>query len=445
MQSYTDAGQQHVLSFLNELTNSEQQEFLRHLSSVCPKRVMKIYQQAQQGVPDSVFSPIPLEFTIHSSETTKIMYDAGIQAIKDGTVCLLCLAGGQGTRLGSSAPKGCFDIGLPSHKSLFQLQAERLKRIQELAKGKVHFYIMVSGPTRKETESFFTEHDYFGLQVHFFEQGTLPAIDASGKFLMESKTKLALSPDGNGGIYHALSQGVLEDMKKKGIKYVHAYCVDNCLVKVLDPAFIGYNILNKCEIGAKTVAKISPDEPVGVCCLRDGKFSVVEYSEIPRSLSEQRNESGLVYGDANIANHFYTVEFLESLKVDLKYHIAHKKVPHINEKGVLVTPSTPNAVKLELFIFDVFHLAKRYSVFKVNRQDEFSPLKNKTGPDSADSSRKDIMKLHLRFLQSAGAQVDSKLFNDIDNGAVCEISPLKSYFGENLDVKTKITLPFILN
>jgi UDP-N-acetylglucosamine/UDP-N-acetylgalactosamine diphosphorylase len=236
--------------------------------------------------------------------------------IYHGQVAVLLLAGGQGTRLGSAAPKGCYDIQLPSGKSLFQLQGERILRLQQLASkqagmhalqrlmvGKsitIPWYVMTSGPTRKDTEAFFREKHFFGLDsahVIFFEQGVLPAFTPEGKIILEDADRVSVAPDGNGGVYAALRvSGVLEDMQKRGIAYIHAYCVDNCLVRVADPTFIGYCISKHAQCGAKVVRKIMPHEAVGVVCRMNGKFGVVEYSEISKENAEK-----VAYGHIDVA------------------------------------------------------------------------------------------------------------------------------------------------
>ncbi|CAO3659563.1 unnamed protein product [Umbelopsis ramanniana] len=358
------------------------------------------------------------------------------------------MAGGQGTRLGSSAPKGCYDISLPSGKTLFQLQAERILKVQELARARfqvkeqviVPWYIMTSGPTNGPTVAFFEKNNYFGLDksnITFFEQGTLPCLTMDGKILLEEKGKVAISPDGNGGIYRALhSKGVIASLKKRGIVYSHCYCVDNCLARVADPVFIGYTASKKSDCGVKVVGKSKPEEPVGVVCLKDKKYGVLEYSEISKELSEMRRPDGtLAFNAANIVNHLFSTAFLERVPDfadELEYHIAKKKIKHTNlESGELVEPKTPNGMKMECFVFDVFPYAHNLSVLEVARNEEFSPLKNApgSGSDCPETSRRDVLAQHSRFIEAAGGKIVAKDGESVE----VEVSPLVSYAGEGLE------------
>lgn len=235
------------------------------------------------------------------------------------------------------------------------------------------------------------------------------------------------------------SSTVLSDLAKRKVLYVHAYCVDNCLVRVADPVFLGYSIQKQADCAAKVVPKTSPTESVGVVACRGSKFSVVEYSEISAEQARRRDpETGeLSFRAGNIANHFYTTAFLnrvESFEEELAFHIARKKIPHVNlETGESVKPSKPNGMKLEMFVFDVFSFTERFAVLEVDRMEEFSPLKNApgTGTDDPETSRRDLLSQHKRFLEKAGAKVN--------DGVEIEISPLVSYAGEGLEsVKGKV-------
>lgn len=271
--------------------------------------------------------------------------------------------------------------------------------------------------------------------------GVFPCLTDDGKIMLDSPSRVAVAPDGNGGIYAGLraplstdpSSSVLQDMAKRGVEFVHAYGVDNCLVRVADPVFIGYCVSREADCGAKVVKKTDPTEAVGVIALRGDKFGVVEYSEIPREMSTAVNDDtgDLKFRAANIANHFYTRAFLESVasfETDMAYHVARKKIPTVDlSSGQTVRPTKPNGMKLELFVFDVFPFTRRFALLEVARETDFSPLKNApgTGSDDPDTSRTDLLNEHRRWLERAGAVVES----DVQ----VELSPLVSYAGEGLE------------
>ena len=454
---YTKAGQGHVFQFYDGLADEQKKHLVEQLQRTDPEFCNQIFKTATAPLAnqDTSLAPLPeasFDSTMTASpEKLKAWHAAGMKAIADSHAAVLLLAGGQGTRLGSSAPKGCYDIGLPSHKSLFQIQAERILRLQTLAgeNAVIPWYIMKMG---KATPDYFKEKNYFGINpqnIFFFEQGTLPAFTMEGKILLEGKGSVTEAPDGNGGIYASMKQGgVLADMKKRGIKYIHAYGVDNCLVRVADPTFFGYCITKNADCGAKTVRKSVPTEAVGVICLRGGKFNVVEYSEIDAKLAEQRKADGsLAYGAANIANHFYTLDFLNSVDAfthRMAYHVAKKKIKHVDvATGNEVNPDKPNGIKLELFIFDVFPFTERMAVLEADRREEFSPLKNAPGAgvDCPETSRADIMAQHVRFAKAAGALiVKGEEDKEAGEAVVFELGPLVTYEGEGLETMKGVTV-----
>lgn len=467
---YEAAGQGHVFTFWDQLTNEQKEQLAAQLDGLDVQRVNNVYAQAIAADAEAAeladraqeFKAIPRENAVETGApgqeaVASELRALGLKAVAANEAAVVLMAGGQGTRLGSSAPKGCYDIGLPSHKSLFQLQAERILRLQQLAaeaEGKpadgivVPWYIMTSGPTRKPTETFFAKNKYFGLEpenVVFFEQGTLPCLTNEGKIMLDSKASFATAPDGNGGLYAALrapvakgeSKSVVSDMKSRGTKYIHCYGVDNCLVRVGDPIFLGACIKSGVPIGVKTVTKTDPAESVGVVALRDGSFSVIEYSELPEALAQAEDPAApgqLAFRAANIVNHFYTYSFLAEdvprFEEKMAFHIARKKIPSLDlasDSGELVKPAKPNGMKLERFVFDVFpYVGLNLTVHEVPRQEEFSPLKNapNTGSDDPQTSRRDLLAQHARWLKAAGASLGS--------GVEVEVSPLVTYAGEGL-------------
>jgi len=416
----------------------------------------------------------------------------GLSLIGKGAVAFLLLAGGQGTRLGTSDPKGCYDIGLPSHKSLFQLMAERLRRVAELSKeasatpgekrmcsesATIPWYVMTSPQTDEATQSFFREHSFFGLDerdIFFFQQGTLPCLSLDGKILLETPCTVTSAPDGNGGIYrfpghsglplcHMLclslscqasaqrphhcpltrvmmgralqKSGALDDMRKRGVDVVHCSSVDNALVLAADALFIGYCDQLGADCGAKVCAKACAEEAVGVlCAAQEGGAKVVEYSELDPAAA---NETDTVTGElrlnaGNICNHFYKVDFLQmAAQLPTPFHVAKKKIPCVDDEGQTVTPSANNGIKLEMFIFDCFPHSKKFACAEVLREHEFGPVKNAPGSkvDSPDTARALLLELGRAHALAAGATISG-------NGGV-EISPLLSLHGEGLRERLK--------
>lgn len=442
---FQKAGQDHIFQWVGELSKEELSSFLKQLEAVDIEWLLQSFNSAREAAlgmtTTSCLQPTPLRNDDIIQAKVEVDWELGIRTIKEGKLGVITLAGGQGTRLGSTAPKGCYDIGLPSGSSLFELQALRIRKLASLAEvSQIPWYIMTSEATHMETVNFFKAKDYFGLKetsVRFFKQGELPALTEDGKLILKSKGSLALSPNGNGGVYSALlKEGILKELKEKNIEYLHMYCVDNLLVRPGDPSFIGACLKAKTDCGAKSIIKKDPKESVGIFCRRqsDGKIIVAEYSELDPSIAAQMDPKGgenLLYNQANIANHFFTLKFLQKVaESPLIIHLARKKIPSIDKegrrRGVEESSSPPlMGFKMEFFIFDVFEQAERAIVYQGERSEEFAPLKNAPGAeyDSPDYCREMLLNLHSKWLLQAGAQLNGKV----------ELSPLLSFSGEGLE------------
>jgi len=460
---YTIHHQEHVFNHYSSLDDEKKVHFLHQLSSI-PVDKLDYFLQAAKQEQDRIqqqedddgnegtlhIGPYtgPIGSALTNDSFASTVEPLGIQAIQKNQVAVVLLAGGQGTRLGFDGPKGIYDLGLHSGKTLFQLISERLVKLTQLVERQcgsatdVPFYIMTSPMNHETTRSYFESHNYFGLlpnNVIFFEQGVLPCLSIlDGRILMEEPSTIAMAPDGNGGIYPAMERcGILRDMEQRGIQYIHAFSIDNCLVKPADPLFIGYCISQGADCGNKVLWKAHAHEKVGVMAEKDGKPCVVEYSELSMKMAEMIDGSTgkLVFGAANICNHFYTLDFLQTQVLpNMKnmYHMALKKIPVWDDQlQRVVTPEKNNGIKLESFIFDVFSLSNRMAVMEVLREDEFSPVKNAPGSetDSPETARRMMSDLAKKWLQLAGA----KLIGDLQLDE-CEISPLTSYGGEDLDM-----------
>lgn len=465
----SEHGQDHLVQFWDQLNEAEKKHLSDEILAIDFGEINRFYQkvvankQDKASKVDALMQPVPKElkgsYQQSSADQLKVYEKNGLQAVSQGEVAVLLLAGGQGTRLGVNYPKGMYSVTLPSKKTLYQLQAERILKIQNLAekefssKGIVTWYIMTSEHTQDSTINFFKSHDYFGLDpanVKFFEQNNLPCLTNEGKVILDEKHKLSKAPDGNGGLYRALAkQKIIDHMFERGVKYVHVYCVDNILVKMADPVFIGFCIEKNANCAAKVVKKAFPEEAVGVICKVADRFQVVEYSEISADTAKELDSDGeLKYNAGNICNHYFNTEFLNILcknhEHELKHHVAEKKIPYINESGERIAPHTPNGIKLEKFVFDVFPFSTaswakgNFAIWEVNREDEFSPLKNddKAKKDTPTTCRNDLMNMHYRWLLTAGAKFNLKE----SEVPMVEISPLVSYNGEGLEelVKDKV-------
>ena len=443
--------QEHVLHFYNELSPQEQDTLLTQIESQDWQNLQKLIDayvfQDPQMVSYSTIAPAPYypaNPSIELSETYIEARNLGGVLLKQGKVAAFTVAGGQGTRLGFEGPKGMF-IATRSGKSLFQVFAEQLCKAQEKYNSHIPWYIMTSPMNDSQTRAFFAENTYFDLEpsdIMFFPQGTLPSIGLDGKLLLSSKSDLALNADGHGGSLRALRRsGALADMKKRGVEYLSYIQVDNPNVQMIDPLFIGLHAQAKAEMSAKMLPKTHAKEKVGNFCLQDDKMSVIEYSDIPDDLANRRNADGsLAFNAGNVAIHIISVSFIDRLTsghdAQLPYHKAIKAVPFVDETGKLIKPAKPNAVKLERFIFDALPLANQAIILETDRIEEFAPIKNAAGDDSAESSKHLQTERAAKWLEKHGVKIPRK--EDGSVNAIIEISPLTAAEASDL---AKLKLP----
>lgn len=449
---YKKYGQEHCFEHYDKgnLSDSQKMELLKELSSLDLERIQQLHTgamkfdaagQANLGKLDALDSYDSIQDSTQAN--LEQWENTGFQCISKGQVAALVLAGGAGTRLGFKYPKGMYNIKLPSEKSLYELFVDRLKKVSQLAAAgtgtspkPIPLYIMTSeGDNHMHTTTFFAKNNYFGHgqeNVIFFSQGTLPCLTEGGKIMLETGYKVGKAADGNGGIYGALQKsGQVQNMKSRGISYVHCFSVDNAIGKVADPIFIGYCVSRNAEVGNKVVWKAEPGEKVGVLGKRGGKNCVIEYSEMTKEDCELQDSNGrLVYGAGNICNHFYTVDFLSKVNDShLIFHVARKKIKSPSRDGQsAVTPDENTGIKLECFIFDCFGLARNMAVLEGPRDEEFTPVKNAPGEkkDSPDSARNALTAQNVKWLRAAGVKV-------VDGPGQCELAASVTYRGEGLE------------
>ena len=351
----------------------------------------------------------------------------GERLLADGRVAVFVVAGGQGSRLGFDGPKGLYPATPCQRKSLFRLFAEKVRARAGRAGRPLPWYVMTSRGNHDATVAYFEESDYFGLDradVTFFSQAMLPAMDTDGRLLLERPGELFLSPNGHGGSLLALREsGALEDMVRRGVEQIFYFQVDNPLAVIADPVFMGYHDAAGAQMSTKVVPKRDAHEKVGVLGLVDGRYGVIEYSDLTSEEREVRDGDGrLRFNDGNIAIHALRRDFVEAVTVDgldLPFHLARKGIECVDP--VTGEPRRIEGVKFETFVFDALARCDRSVVLSVDRAEEFAPIKNAAGEDSPATSSEAQTEQFARWLEAAGVAVP----RDADGRSVhrIEIAP----------------------
>jgi len=447
--------QGHLLRWWDELTEAQRARLEGEIAAIDFEQLDGLIEDLVRGQAAAAVEPdkvrpievIRLPQTDGERVTRRRAIEVGADALAAGEVGIVLVAGGSGTRLGYDGPKGTFPIGPVSSASLFQIHCEKIVALGRRHGKVLPFYIMTSPENHEATVAFFEEHGRFGLEhVRFFVQGQMPAVEKStGKVLMASKDHIALSPDGHGGTLAALaapgpggSPSCLDEMRERGIRTLFYFQVDNPLVQIADPAFIGLHRQAEAEMSFKIIEKLSPEEKVGVVVTVDGVPQVIEYSDLPPELAGRREpEGGLELSAGSIAIHVFERSFIERIiaQKDLPFHRAIKKVPYIDETGQLVKPAEPNGVKFEQFIFDALPHAERWAIVETDRATEFEPLKNAVGPDSPATVHQRMSDLFGTWLEQAGATIPRRADGSIPFGI--EISPLFALDAHELKAKVE--------
>jgi UDP-N-acetylglucosamine/UDP-N-acetylgalactosamine diphosphorylase len=426
-------GQEHLVAFWDDLAEAQRASLASQLAAIDFERVRASFHATSinedwaslarraEGPP-----AIRLGRTDNRYPADRAR-QLGEDALCAGRVGVVLVAGGQGTRLGFDHPKGLYQIGPVSGASLFQILLEKVLATGRRYGVPLPVYLMTSPATHEETTAYLHAHHRFGIaerDLTVFCQGTMPAVDAeTGQILLAGPDCMALSPDGHGGMPAALRKhGALDDIRRRGLDHLFYMQVDNPLVVVCEPAFIGYHLLAESELSTQVVAKTAPRDRVGNVVSIDGQVRIIEYSDLPDDVAEQRSPDGsLKLWAGNTAMHVFAVGLLDRASQagsELPYHRARKKVPYLDGQGELIEPNEPNAIKFEQFIFDLLPLARNPLVVEVEEATTFAPVKNAPGSerDSPETVRAQMVALHRRWLERAGARVAA--------GVAVEISPL---------------------
>src|SRR5208337_540798 len=418
-------GQGHLLAWWSDLTDAQRVRLQAEIAAIDFDQLSGLIGDLIRGESAAAVEPDrvqPIE-VIRQPQTDgqrvarRRAVEIGAETLAAGEVALIVVAGGAGTRLGFEGPKGTFPIGPVSQASLFQIHAEKIVALGRRHGRTLPLYVMTSPENHAATIAFFEANQRFGLDhVRFFTQGQMPAVDrVTGKVLLAAKDRVALSPDGHGGTLAALAApgadgtlSCLDEMRTRGIRTLFYFQVDNPLVQIADPVFLGLHRQAEAEMSFKVIERLTPEEKLGVVVKVDDIPQVIEYSDLPPELAGRRvREGSLELWAGSVAIHVFEREFIERIVAQqrLPFHRATKKVPYVDESGNLVKPSAPNAVKFEQFIFDALPHAKRWAIVETDRAAEFEPLKNAVGPDSPATVHQRMSDLFGDWLEFAGAKV----------------------------------------
>ena len=426
-------GQEHILAFWNRLDAAGRKSLLSQIEKIDPASVERCAKALSCGAetPDTSKGKAPKVAVLEGKRRAAAVL-AGEKELRAGRVAALLVAGGQGSRLGYDGPKGAYPVGPLSGAPLFYFHARKILARSRRYGRPIPFYIMTSEANNAATVECFRENNYFGLDpadVFFFTQGMWPAMDKDGKIIMDAPGHVFTGPDGHGGLLAALKRsGALADMKKRGIKSVFFFQVDNPLVEIADPAFIGFHVLEKSEYSLKLCAKRDPKEKVGMPMRFGNVHRMVEYTEMTDEQCNRRTPGGalyFLYGSPAI--HVFDRAFLErEASKPMPLHLAFKKIPCIDAKGKTVKPSEPNGYKFEKFIFDILPNAKRAAFLAFDQKEEFSPVKNAEGADSPDSCRADMQAKWRRWMAECGIECDPRVPVEIDPAYALDAGELKA-------------------
>lgn len=388
--------QEHILKY--DLNNKQQEELEKQIENIDFEQLKSLYESTKEEkcIEEKKIEHIPYtDKTKLTKEEQLSLFEIGEQVIKQGHYAVITMAGGQGTRLGHNGPKGTYALDtINGQKYIFEIIIDRLKKAEKQYNVTIPWYVMTSKENHQDTILFLEKNNYFGYnkdKIKFFKQGELPLIDTQGKIILDENAKIKEAADGNGGIYEALSKsGMLQELKQNQIEWIFISGIDNILSNFVDPILLGLTIKENNVIASKSVAKANPQEKVGVFCKMNGKPKIIEYIDLPEEMAEELDENGeLMYGEVNIGTYLYNRSVLENLaNAKLPYHAAFKKSGYLNANGKFIEPDEPNVFKFETFIFDAFTRYDDMTIMRVKREDEFAPVKNRTGNDSPKTAVK---------------------------------------------------------
>lgn len=409
MQLLETYNQQHIIDLINKLDDNKKEELIEQINHIDFEQLFELYNNTKKEIEIKQNKIEAIDYLDKEKLTNNqidLFNNLGEEVIINGNYAVVTMAGGQGTRLGHSGPKGTFKLDVYGKgKYLFEILAENLKEANKKYNTIIPWYIMTSRENNDETYNFLEKNNYFGYDknnVMLFKQGELPLVDVNGKMLIGNDFKIKEASDGNGGVFSSLrTTGMLADMKERGIKWIFIGGVDNAILKMADTILLGMAISKNVQIASKSVVKIDPHEKVGVFCKMNGHPKVIEYSELPEKMAEEVDNNGeLRFGESHIMCNLFTIDAIEKIsKEPLIYHSAFKKNSYIDENGKEVVPNEPNSYKFEAFIFDSFEIFNDIAILRGKREEDFAPVKNKEGVDSPKTAKELYEKYWKKYNQ----------------------------------------------
>jgi UDP-N-acetylglucosamine/UDP-N-acetylgalactosamine diphosphorylase len=427
-----EAGQGHIFDGWEDLSPEAQRRLIEQVEGIDFQLTRRLVEELVHGRPEiegRVLKPASssrLSPSEMGTEEVELCRTLGEYAIRSGEVALVTAAAGSWP---GSDPVGMLPVGPVSGKSVFQLHAEKVQAINRRYRTSLRWSIFCHPDEKDRIVAHFRSNGYFGLtcsDLSFIPQELLPVVDRRGKILLSRPGEIAMSPNGHGGILlQLLEDERLGAYERAGVRYLFYFQVDNPLVRIADPVFLGHHIKNQSEVSIKSVRKLDPDERVGVICLVNGALEVVEHTELCEEDRRRLADDGsLLISAANIGIHAFSVDFLSRMRtegVELPYHAVERTTPCWGRRKPSRAPK-PNSVRFTLFIFDAIRRANRAQILEVERREEFSPIKCPAGPFSLETARRDLSRLHALWLREIRPGLPEGAGTDA--GPAVEISPL---------------------
>lgn len=395
--------QEHLLAFYDELNNKEKAYLLNQICSINFEQILNLYEASKidEVLPSNLIEPLPYNIKREIPKDKFALYEnIGIDAIKGGKFAVVTMAGGQGTRLGYKGPKGTFELDITPKKSLFEILCDTLKDACAKYKVVIPWYIMTSTYNDEATRKFFEEKNFFGYPkkyIKFFKQSQLPLIDINGNLILEELYKVKEASNGNGDVFSSMkSEGILKDIAKKRIEWISFSGVDNVILEIVDPVFLGLTISNNKLTASKTLFKENVNDKDWIFAKRNGKPAIINSCHLTDSMKiDQDSSKKYLYRQTNILAHLFHISAINKIcEVKLPYHRAFKKNTFINCEGMKQVPESPNTFKFETFIFDAFSLFDDIELLQVEVEDEFAPIKDFAGPHNPETAKELYLKKH---------------------------------------------------